>query len=211
MFNEQTWLARIIWGLLFIFAAAALVTGRLYPGFLALATLFLSMSPLFLSRWANVVIPPSFIAAALLFTGAALILGEAYDFYDRFWWWDIAMHGAGAVGVGLIGFVLIFMMFQGDKYAAPPYAVAFFAFCFALAVGAFWEIFEFTMDSLFGLNMQKSGLLDTMGDLIVDVIGALVGAGAGWFYLKSKQYGGLTAVIDEFVRRNPHLFRGRRK
>lgn len=210
MFAEQTWVARITWILLIVFAAVSLISGRWYPAFVALATLLLSMSPLLLSRWANVYIPPSFIAAAVVFSGATLVLGEAFDFYDRFWWWDIAMHGFGALGFGLVGFVLIFIMFQGDKYAAPPYAVAFFAFCFALAVGAIWEIFEFTMDSLFGFNTQKSGLTDTMWDLIVDVFGAFVGAGFGWLYLKSKQYGALTNEIHEFVRRNPHLF-GRRK
>ena len=36
------------------------------------------------------------------------------------------------------------------------------------------------MDILFGLSMQKSGVIDTMGDLIVDAIGA----GAGYWYLK---------------------------
>ncbi|WP_218958511.1 hypothetical protein [Thalassovita aquimarina] len=197
--------------MLFLFAAGAVITGRWYPAFVALATLVLTVTPLFLSRWIRVEIPPSFIAAAVIFTGSALILGEVFDFYDRFWWWDIGMHGVGALGVGMLGFVLIFMMFQGDKYAAPPYAVALFAFCFAMAVGVLWEVFEFTMDSLLGTNMQKSGLLDTMGDLIVDGVGALIGAGSGWFYLKSRELGGLTGVIDEFVRRNPHLFKGRRK
>ena len=211
MFAQQTWVARIIWIVLIVFAAGALIAGRWYPAFVALATLFLSLSPLFLSRWTKVEIPPSFISAAVLFTGATLILGETFGFYDRFWWWDIAMHGTGAVGFGLVGFVLIFMMFQGDKYAAPPYAVALFAFCFARAMGAIWEIFEFAMDSLFGMNMQKSGLLDTMGDLIVDVFGAAIGAGAGWVYLISREHGGLTAVIDEFVRSNPHLFQRWRK
>ncbi|MDX1781091.1 MAG: hypothetical protein R3256_07195 [Thalassovita sp.] len=210
MFAEQTWVARIIWIVLIVFAAGALIAGRWYPAFVALATLLLSLSPLFLSRWTKVEIPPRFISAAVLFTGATLVLGETFGFYDRFWWWDIAMHGAAAVGFGLVGFVLIFMMFQGDKYAAPPYTVALFAFCFALAMGTVWEIFEFAMDSLFGMNMQKSGLFDTMGDLIVNVFGAAIGAGAGWLYLISREHGGLTAVIDEFVRSNPHLFRRRK-
>lgn len=62
---------------------------------------------------------------------------------------------------------------------------------FALGVGALWEIFEFTMDSLFGMNMQKpmlgdpSGLTDTMWDLIVDATGALVISVLGWRYLKN--------------------------
>jgi hypothetical protein len=53
-----------------------------------------------------------------------------------------------------------------------------------LSIGALWEIFEFLMDSLFGLNMQKSGLIDTMWDLIVDALGALVISILGYLYLK---------------------------
>ncbi|WP_319826433.1 hypothetical protein [Thalassovita sp.] len=211
VFSEQTILARIVWIVLLLLAAGALVTARWSLAFVSLATLLLSMTPLLLARWAQVRVPPSFIAAIVLFVAGTLFLGEVLDFYNRFWWWDIAMHGGSAVGFGLIGFVLVFMMFQGDRFAAPPIAVAFFAFCFALAMGALWEVFEFGMDQLFGLNMQKSGLLDTMGDLVVDSLGALFGAGSGYVYLKWQAMAGPMSVIDEFVRRNPHLFRRHRK
>ncbi len=46
------------------------------------------------------------------------------------------------------------------------------AFSFAVSIGTLWEVFEFGMDILFGLSMQKSGVIDTMDDLIVDAIGA---------------------------------------
>mgnify|MGYP000061830312 CR=1 FL=1 len=211
MLREQSLVTRIVWGLLVISAAAALVEGRFSLTFVSLATLGLSMVPVYVARWAEIVVPPSFLAAVVLFVGGTVFLGEVFDFYNRFWWWDIAMHGGSAVGFGLIGFVLVFMMFQGDRFAAPPSAIAFFAFCFALAIGAMWEVFEFTMDQLFGLNMQKSGLMDTMGDLIVDMGGALLGALAGYFYLREQAFGGLTGVIEYFVSRNPRFFRKRRK
>lgn len=150
---------------------------------------------------------PSFISAIVIFVAATLFLGEVMDFYERFWWWDIAMHATSAVGFGLLGFVLVFMMFQGDRYAAPPRGVAFFAFCFAITIGTMWEIFEFAMDQIFGLNMQKSGLPDTMGDLIVDAIGALIGAFSGYGYLRGQARGGLAAIIEEFIEKNPHYFR----
>jgi hypothetical protein len=207
MFAEQTWLAKAIWALLVFFLVDALIVGNWPLAFVSLATLLLSMAPVFVARWAEIVVPPSFVAAIVVFIGGTLFLGEVFDFYERFWWWDIAMHAGSAVGFGLIGFVLVFMMFQGDRYAAPPLAIAFFAFCFALAIGAMWEIFEFGMDQVFGLNMQKSGLMDTMGDLIIDMIGAGLGAASGFAYLKGRAYGGFTGVIDEFIRRNPRLFR----
>ncbi|MCM2562125.1 hypothetical protein M8756_08150 [Lutimaribacter sp. EGI FJ00015] len=206
MFAEQTWVAKGIWALLVLFLLDALFVGNWPLAFVSLATLVLSLAPVYMARWARIVVPPSFVAAIVLFVGGTLFLGEVFGFYERFWWWDLVMHAGSAVGFGLIGFILIFMMFQGDRFAAPAVAIAFFAFCFALAIGALWEIFEFGMDQAFGLNMQKSGLMDTMGDLIVDTLGALVGAGSGWAYLKWQSKGGLARIIDDFVARNPRFF-----
>lgn len=211
MFRDQTLLTRLIWLALVAAAAEALYTGRYSLTFVALITLGLSMAPVLVARWAQITVPKGFMLAVVMFVGGTIFLGEVFDFYNRFWWWDVVMHGGSAIGFGLIGFVLVFMMFQGDRFAAPPSAIAFFAFCFALAIGAMWEIFEFAMDQGFGLNMQKSGLRDTMGDLIVDCVGALIGAGAGYAYLRGRQLGGITSVIEDFVRRNPRFFRkGRR-
>ena len=207
MFAEQTWLVRLIWLALVGVMLFALVETRWSLAFVALATLALSIAPVLVARWADIHVPPSFIAAIVLFVGGTVFLGEVFDFYERYWWWDIAMHGGSAVGFGLIGFVLVFMMFQGDQFAAPPLAVAVFAFCFAMAIGALWEVFEFAMDQTFGLNMQKSGLMDTMGDLIVDATGALIGAGTGFAYLKGRARGGPGGLIGEFVDENPRFFR----
>ena len=207
MFSDQTWLARVIWSALALVAIWALVSWRLELAFVAVVTLTLSLAPLFVAKWADVKVPPSFIAALVMFVGGTLFLGEVFEFYEKFWWWDVAMHGGSAVGFGLIGFVLVFMMFQGDRFAAPHVAVAFFGFCFAVFIGTIWEIFEFAMDQIFGLNMQKSGLMDTMSDLIVDMVGALIGAAAGFGYLKGQAWGGPASVIDEFVRRNPRFFK----
>lgn len=211
VFSEQTLLARGIWSALALTALVALVQTRWSLAFVALATLCLSLVPVVIARRADIKVPPGFIAAVVVFVGATLFLGEVFDFYERFWWWDIAMHGGSAIGFGLVGFVLVFMMFQGDRFAAPHFAIAFFGFCFAVTIGVFWEVFEFLMDQFFGLNMQKSGLLDTMGDLIVDMIGAALGATSGYAYLKGLEYGGLTGIIDEFVRRNPRFFKRKRK
>ena len=126
MFRDQTWLAKIIWVLLLGIAADALLTGRLPVAFVALATLALSLAPIVLARRMRVRVPPSFVLMITLFTGATLFLGEVYDFYERFWWWDVLLHGGSALGFGLIGFIAVFMMFQGDRFAAPPAALALY-------------------------------------------------------------------------------------
>ena len=61
------------------------------------------------------------------------------------------------------------------------------------------------MDQLFGLNMQKSGLNDTMTDLLVNTVGAMIGALSGFFWLKGRQLGPM-GMIEEFVQLNRRGF-----
>lgn len=210
-YRRQPYVAQAIWAALALAFLGALITLRLSLAFVALATFSLSLIPFFLVRRMGVQLPLAFVGWIVVFIFATIFLGEAFDFYNRLWWWDIAMHGGSALGFGLFGFLCVFMMFEGDRYAAPAWAMAFFGFCFAVMIGAVWEIFEFTMDQSLGTNMQKSGLMDTMGDLIVDVVGGAFGAFCGFLWLKGRELGGLTRVIDEFIAKNRRLFRRLRR
>lgn len=200
-------LLQIIRAILLIETVASIASGRPNTAFIALATLGLTYVPGKVARLVGVTLPNSFLTAIVAFIFMTLFLGEVGDFYERFWWWDTMLHFGSAVGFGLFGFLLIFTMFEGDSYAAPPVTIAFLSACVAMSVGAIWEIFEFAMDELFGLNMQKSGLRDTMGDLIVDLLGAMLAALAGYLYLKGRHLGGFTQAIDAFVRANRRLYR----
>ncbi len=192
--------------ILLLAAGVAVFEAQWSVVFVALATWVLTLSPRRFARWIGIELPPSFLLASVIFVFGTLFLGEVFDFYERYWWWDIALHFGSALGFGLIGFLFIFMLFEGDRFAAPPLAIAVLSFATAIAIGALWEIFEFGMDQVFGMNMQKSGLVDTMADLIVDTLGAFIGATAGYFYLKGRQLGGLGAAIDDFVKLNKRLY-----
>jgi uncharacterized membrane protein YjdF len=85
------------------------------------------------------------------------------------------------------------------RFQLSPLFVALFAFCFALAAGTIWEIYEFVVDRILGLNMQKymladgtqlvgsAALHDTMEDLIVDAVSALIVSVFGYLMLKRQQ------------------------
>lgn len=187
-------------------AAVALLRGVWPAVFVTLAALALTVLPGFLAGRVGLRLPQSFLAAIALFVLATLYLGEVQDFYNRFWWWDLALHFGSAMGFGILGFLLVFMLFQGDRYAAPPWALGVLSFCLAMTVGALWEVFEHAMDTLFGFNMMKSGLPDTMGDLMVDAVGAALAALAGVVYLLGRA-GRLGAPFDLFIETNRARFR----
>lgn len=165
--------------------------------------------PLALGRRFRVYIPPEFEALAVIFVFASLFLGEIHAYYVRFWWWDAVLHTGSGFLLGILGFLLVYVLNEKKdlEFHINPGFVALFAFMFAAGIGVLWEIFEFTMDSLFGLNMQKS-LRDTMWDLIVDAFGALVISVLGYGWIKHKESESfLERWIHHFIQRNPHLFR----
>ncbi|MHA3977240.1 hypothetical protein ACW9UR_06090 [Halovulum sp. GXIMD14794] len=187
-------------------AIASALSGRWSLLFVSLVTMALAVAPILAAEGLGLRVPIPFVVAIAGFVFGSIFMGEMFDFYEKVWWWDIALHGLSAVGFGMVGFLFAFMLFEGDHFAAPAPALAVIAFSFGLSIGALWEIFEYTVDQFFGTNMQKSGLKDTMGDLIVDTLGAAIGAASGLLYLKGRQF--LTAgLIADFVEKNRVLYR----
>lgn len=171
-------------------------------GFLTIIIAGLLFLPKLVQNKYDIYIPRIFSLAITFFIYATLFLGEIQDFYNRFWWWDMVLHAGSAIVIGLIGFVILLSLFKNEKVKASPFMIAVFSFCFAMSIGALWEIFEFFMDQTFSMNMQKSGLMDTMTDLIVDAIGALVAATIGYYYLTRNKKVPLGRTIENFVKGN---------
>jgi hypothetical protein len=195
-----------VWALLLGSAGISLWTQNWNQLFLAGTVFSLTLLPFFFESWVDLRLPKSFIGAIILFIFGTIFLGEIGGFYARFTWWDTLLHAGSAIGFGMIGTVVMLFFVRGDRLRAPALLLAMMAFAFAVSIGAIWEIFEYAMDQIFGMNMQKSGLVDTMEDLIVDLVGAAIGAGAGYFYLKRGSKSFLPRTIDEFIRDNPHMF-----
>lgn len=198
---------------------AALWSRQWFVALITAGIVAITFVPLLLERRFRVHIPPQFQLLAIAFVFASLFLGEVHGYYTRFWWWDIALHTGSGFLLGIIGFLLVHILNETEEIGVhmKPGFVAFFAFLFALGFGVVWEIFEFAMDALFGMNMQKamlddpSGLTDTMIDLMVDAAGALVVSLYGYRHLKTADRGSfLERWIGTFIRRNPQLFGSRR-
>jgi uncharacterized membrane protein YjdF len=177
----------------------------------------MTAAPLFLRNRLPVRVPYIFQILVVLFVFASLFLGTAQSFYNRFPWWDSALHFGSGLLLGIFGFMLIYILNANARVHLTMRSgfMALFAFCFALALGALWEILEFTVDRIFGTTHQRpmlgdeSGLTDTMVDLILDAVGALTVSLYGWYWMRRGERSFLTGWIERVAVDSPAIF-GRR-
>lgn len=162
--------------------------------------LVVMMIPSIIERKKAIDIPDNMEILYFIFLYLAIVLGEVRDFYYLIPHWDTILHAFSGGMLASLGFFLINILNNSNniEYHLTPFFVALFSFCFALAAGAIWEIYEFLIDGLLSLNMQKfaladgtklvgrAALADTMEDIIVDALSALVISIIGYSSLKKK-------------------------
>lgn len=163
--------------------------------------LILLFLPGMVSKKLTLRLPSNFYIFYVIFIYSSIYLGEVFGFFYRFKAWDTILHSFSGFALGALGFsVVTFLNRDANvRLSLSPLFVALFSFCFALALGAVWEICEYAVDGIFGANMQKfalengtqlmgrDALSDTMKDLIVDSIGALSASIAGYFAIKPRK------------------------
>lgn len=230
-----------------ILVLIAQVFNRNYENvFLCVLTLFLFTMPTMLERNLRIDFPDTLEIIILLFIYAAEIMGEIGAYYVAFPHWDTVLHTLNGFLCAAIGFSMLDILNRRGniKFHLSPVYLALMAFCFSMTVGVLWEFFEFSMDQLFLLDMQKDnvipaigsimldptggnrptvlknitnvivvqadgtqvslglggyldvGLMDTMEDLFVNFIGALVFSVIGFFYLRGRGKG---SFVKRFI------------
>lgn len=166
--------------------------------FLGIIVMFI---PSLIERKMYIDIPNKMEVMYFVFLYCAIYLGEVRNFYYLIPYWDMILHAFSGAMLGALGFSLV-SYFNDMKILEThlsPFFVALFAFCFALAAGTVWEIYEFSVDVLLGTNMQKyitvegvqlvgqAALWDTMWDLIVDALSSLTVTVIGYFTIKNEK------------------------
>jgi len=162
---------------------SSLIQSQWLVAFNGALVLLLSFTPAIIERRLRVPLPVELTLITCVFLYASFALGEVRDFYEKIWWWDLALHGLSALTIGIIGFLSIYVFYMTQRIRVAAGWIATITFALAVSVGTIWEIFEFLMDWYFGFNMQKSGLADTMTDLLINSAGAAIAAAIGYFYV----------------------------
>jgi uncharacterized membrane protein YjdF len=145
-----------------------------------------------------------YLFSFLLFTVGMAMQGYAYlPLYDK------AMHTLSGVFFAFLGVFVFYLLKPVKKIEPRDFSmVCYFSFSFAMTIAAVWEIYEFAISHLLGTDPQgvlKTGVGDTMWDIIVCMMGALLFLIPIWLYYKKGKKDFFFGIFDVFFEKNyPH-------
>ena len=141
--------------------------------FLCALTLVLLIMPSLIQINLKIELPTGLEIIMLLFIFAAEILGEIQAYYEKIPMWDTVLHTLNGFLMAAIGFALVDILNRNKKisFQLSPAFLAVVAFCFSMTIGVIWEFFEFGMDQIFHLDMQKDTIVNTIYSVMLDPAG----------------------------------------
>lgn len=148
----------------------SILRGEYESAFICLLVLILFILPFFIQQNFGIQLPTTLEIIILLFIFAAEILGELEGYFITYSNWDTMLHTTTGFLCAATGFALIDILNRNSriKFQLSPIYVALAAFCFSMTVGVLWEFFEFGMDRLFHLDMQKDTVVQSITSVMLD-------------------------------------------
>lgn len=157
--------------LLVIFVMVLQILNQNYESvFLCVLTLLLMIVPSIVQVTLKIELPSMLEIIILVFIFAAEILGEIQEFYLVFPFWDTMLHTLNGFLAAAIGLSLVDLLNRSKNltFRLSPFFTVVVGFCFSMTVGVCWEFFEFGMDVLGGLDMQKDTVLHTIRSVMLN-------------------------------------------
>lgn len=169
--NRKTFIVYSVLRVLVIIMMILQLFNRNYENvFLCLLTLVLMIVPSVLQVTFKVEFPSGLEIIVLLFIFAAEILGEISSFYIYFPHWDTILHTLNGFLCAALGVSLVEILNKDKRipFQLSPFFMAMVSFCFSMTIGVLWEFFEFGMDTIFLLDMQKDTVIGQISTTYLD-------------------------------------------
>lgn len=115
-----------------------------------------------------------------IFIFIAVVIGSTLNNRTTFHHIDIVTHCMAGFLSAWFGYDFANIVYRKRGDLGPAMS-SLFSLTFALALSVGWEIYEFSMDRIYGMTLQNSapnteaGLIDTMVDFIMCAIGSVIG------------------------------------
>lgn len=152
---------------------------------IALAITFI---PTILKKFFKIETPAIFEIIYLMAIYGILTLGELRGFFSGLWWWSILTTLTASIALGFVSLTITNLLYIKNKISQSPLLIGTIIFSITVTFGVFWEIFEFVLDILIQTDLQRN-LIETMQDISINVLGALIVSISGTIYMKNdKEY-----------------------
>lgn len=146
-----------------------IMLGDFQNALLCILSLILFLLPALVEKTFKVDLPNTIEITILVFIFSAEILGEINNFYGRFSTFDEILHTINGFLAASVGFSLVYLLNKNiESFKLSPIFVSLVAFCFSMTIGVVWEFFEYGMDTIFNLDMQKDTYVDKINTVTLD-------------------------------------------
>lgn len=192
-----------------VFNISELITGKYLP-FAAIVTIVecllgiaLIYGPEFFKRFFKIGFPAILVYFYWLFLLMSVFIGTCLHLMDILSYWDKLLHLTSPMILTALGYGILCTMLTDidtEIHHISPWVFLLFGFSFAGLCGVFWEFWEWSWDAIGNMNLQRymtidgelfvgrEALSDTMGDLLVNTIGAAIMAVFSWYQYQKDEY-----------------------
>lgn len=163
-----------------------------------LLVLLLTFLPFFVEKILSIHLPIKFTAPFIISLLGAVFLEKLLA--------GVILQVFLGILLGVIGFILMFLLYSNSRVKTSYIFVAFFSFCFSVSLGAIWEVFRFFITTYFKSGVGAQSINYTAWGLIFTMIGAFIASTAGFIYVKYRKNGSLHKLADAFSKKHPRFF-----
>lgn len=152
--------------------------------------------PKIVNKIFKVEIPKTLEFSYLIFIFLGHFLGSIVDLYHKVYWYDTFVHFLSGILVSMLATFIV------NKKIKSDFIFIIFVLSFSTFIALDWEIFEFMSDKLFNADAQnviKTGVTDTMQDMIVALLASLLYV-ISYLYEKCNKLKGIVIKYIESIK-----------
>ena len=129
----------------------------------------------------------------LILVFLSFTLGRIYNLYETIKWYDTLVHFMSGKLTFLFGLIILKNYNKNIKFNI------IFSIMMTITLATIWELTEFGIDKIFNMDMQdviKTGVDDTMKDILVAILSALLVIISYVYETKKNKKGLITTIIS---------------
>ena len=180
-----------------IYGIMRILNNDVYGFLICISIIPVMLIPFLLKKFFYLKISNQVETLYLIFVFFAHFLGSIVNFYDLIPGYDKIMHFISGMLSTFIGLLLLIKLKQYKKINVVFTII--FMIAVTLSIATLWEFYEFISDYIFSKDAQNvitTGVSDTMWDMLMAFLGAIVISSQYWHEVKRKK----ESIVIKFIK-----------